>query len=85
MVTTLMIQPKWLISSTVTLLYRWGIIALNIDKLIPRTRKSPTDYLKNRNADSMFLSPVTQQEIEFIIQNLNSQKQLVPVAFQYSF
>ena len=35
-------------------------VASNIDKSIPRTRKSPTDYLKNRNADSMFLSPVTE-------------------------
>ena len=31
-------------------------------------------YLKNRNADSVFLSPITEQEIEFIIQSLNSQK-----------
>ena len=53
-------------------------VASNIDRSIPRTRKSPTDYLKNRNADSMFLSPVTEQEIEFIIQSLNSQKSVGP-------
>ena len=44
-------------------------VASNIDKSIPGTQKSPTDYLKNRNADSTFLSPVTEQEIEFIICN----------------
>ena len=53
-------------------------VASNIDRSIPRTRKSPTDYLKNRNADSMFLSPVTEQEIEFITQSLNSQKAVGP-------
>ena len=35
-------------------------VASNLEKSIPRTRKSPTDYLKNRNADSVFLSPVTE-------------------------
>ena len=53
-------------------------VASNIDKSIPRTRKSPTNSLKNRNADSMFLSPATEQEIEFIIQSLNSQKTIGP-------
>ena len=53
-------------------------VASNIDKSTPRTRTSPTDYMKNRTADSMFLSPVTEQEIEFIIQPLNSQKAIGP-------
>ena len=35
----------------------------NLDKTIPRTRKSSIDYLKNRNGSSMFLAPVTTQEI----------------------
>ena len=54
------------------------IVALNIDKSFSRTRKSPANYLKNRNADFMFLSPVTEQEAEFIIRSLNSQKAIGP-------
>ena len=43
-------------------------VSLNIDKSIPRTKKSPTDYLKIRNSNYLFLTPVTEQEIEIIIQ-----------------
>ena len=43
-------------------------------KIIPRTRKSPVDYLKNRNGSSMFLAPVTTQQIKVIIQSLNTKK-----------
>ena len=31
-------------------------VASNIDKSIPTTRKAPTDYLKNRNADSVSIT-----------------------------
>ena len=53
-------------------------VGSNINKSIPIIRKSPTDYLKNRNADSMLLSTVTEQKIKFIIQSLNSQKAIGP-------
>ena len=31
----------------------------NIDKSITRTRKSPLDFLRNRNVNSVFLAPAT--------------------------
>ena len=31
-------------------------VGSNIDKSIPRTKKSPTDYLKIRNSDSFFFN-----------------------------
>ena len=49
-----------------------------IDKSIPRTKKSPMDYLKSRNPNSMFLAPISEQEIEIIIQSLNSKKAIGP-------
>ena len=39
----------------------------NIDKSVSRTRKAPLDYLKNGNPSSLFLAPVTPDEIEIII------------------
>ena len=36
-------------------------VGSNIDKSIPRTKKSPTNYLKNRNSNSLFLTPVMEQ------------------------
>ena len=53
-------------------------VGSNIDKSIPRTKKSPTDYLKIRNSNSLFLTPVTEQEIEIIIQSLNPRKAIGP-------
>ena len=53
-------------------------VGSNLDKTIPRTRKSPIDYLKNRNGSSMFLAPVTTQAIELIIQSLNTKKSIGP-------
>ena len=38
-------------------------VGLNIDRTIPRTTKSPTDYLKGRISQSMFLAPVCLEEI----------------------
>ena len=38
-------------------------VGSNIDKSIPRIGKSPTDYLKNRNDDSMFHSRNSQKAI----------------------
>ena len=53
-------------------------VGSNIDKSIPRTKKSPTDYLKNRNSNSLFLTPITEQDIEIIIQSLNPRKAIGP-------
>ena len=47
-----------------------------IDKTIPRTRKSPIDYLKNRISHSIFLASVTPEEIEVIIQSLKLSKKI---------
>ena len=52
--------------------YYFVDVGSNIDKSISRTKISPTDCLKNRNSNSFFLTPVTEQEIEVIIQSLNS-------------
>ena len=45
---------------------------------IPRTKKSPLDYLKNRNMNSFFISPVTHSEIEDIIIALKNGKSTGP-------
>ena len=61
-------------------------VGSNIDKSILRTKTSPTDYLKNRNSNSLFLTPVTEQEIEIIIQSLNPGKAImVHTVSLYSF
>ena len=39
----------------------------NIDKSTPITKKSALDYLKKQNPNSLFLAPVTLQDIETII------------------
>ena len=50
----------------------------NIDKSIPRARKAPLDYLKNSSPSSLFLAPVTPDEIEIIIKSLNTKKSIGP-------
>ena len=55
-----------------------------IDKTIPRTRKSSTDYLKNRISQTTFLTSVTPEEIEVIIQCLNVKKSLGPYSIPVS-
>ena len=50
----------------------------NIDKSIPRTRKSPMDYLLNRIPNSIVLAPVTEREIEIKIESLNQKKVIGP-------
>ena len=47
-------------------------VGSNIDKCITRTRKSPLDFLRNRNLNSMFPAPATPQELETIIHSLNT-------------
>ena len=58
-------------------------VGSNIDKKIPRTKKSPLAYLKKRISNSLFLSPTTPEEIETIIQSSNVKKSYWPL--QYSF
>ena len=44
-------------------------IAAKIDEEIPRTRKSPFDYLRQMNELTFFLSPTDSAEVESIISN----------------
>ena len=55
----------------------------NIDKSIPRTKKSAFDYLKNQNPNSLFLAPVTPQEIETVIQSLTKTNLSDHTVFQF--
>ena len=55
-------------------------VGTKIDKSIPRTKKSSLSYLENRNSDSLFLAPVTPNEIEIIINSLN--KSTGPIVYQ---
>ena len=41
-------------------------VGTEVGKSIPRTKKLPLSYLKNRNSDLLFLAPVTSNEIEII-------------------
>ena len=45
---------------------------------IPRTKKSPLDYLKQRTTDSIFLQPTIYTEIEDIISCLQNGKSTGP-------
>ena len=49
-----------------------------IDKAIPRTKKSPIAYLKDRNGHSIFLAPTDPLEIETIIMSFNNSKSVGP-------
>ena len=42
-------------------------MATKIDKKITKSKRSSTDYLKNRNLNSLLLNPLTESEIEKII------------------
>ena len=53
-------------------------VGTKVDKSIPRTKTSPLSYLKNKNSDSLFLAPVTPNEIEIIINSLNKNKSTGP-------
>ena len=45
---------------------------------IPRTKKSPLDYLKRRNANSIFFKPIVSVEIQDIISGLDNSKSSGP-------
>ena len=53
-------------------------VADNIEKAIPRTSKSPMDYLQASNPYSTFLSPTTKFEVEDVISNLDSTTSIGP-------
>ena len=59
-------------------------VAQKIDKKIPKTRKSPLDYLTLRNDKTFFLSPVTPVEIEIIINALQAGKAVGPYSIPIS-
>ena len=58
-------------------------VGTQTDKTIPRTKKSPTDYLKNRAQESIFLAPVTPKQIEINIHSFKSKRPLVLMAFLF--
>ena len=53
-------------------------VGSQIDKTIPITKKSPTDYFKSKILESIFLAPVTPEEIKVIIHFLNVKKAIGP-------
>ena len=53
-------------------------VATQIDSDIPRTRKSPLDYLGCKLEHSFFLSPTNSAEIESIISQLKNGKAVGP-------
>ena len=53
-------------------------VAGNSTKSIPRTRKSPMDYLGTRNEHSFFITPVLPMEISGIISSLKTGKSIGP-------
>ena len=53
-------------------------ITAKINDSIPHTKKSPLDYLTNRNDKSFFISPTTPEEVEAIIISFNSRKSTGP-------
>ena len=49
-----------------------------INKGIPRSKKSSMDYFNDRVGNSFFLSPVNAKEIESIILSFNNSKSIGP-------
>ena len=52
--------------------------AKKVNEKIPRTKKSPSDYLSSKNAECFFISPVTPHEIKSIINSMKSGKAVGP-------
>ena len=52
--------------------------AKKISEKIPRTKKSPLDYLSSRNLNSFFISAVSPNEVQNIIGSLKSGKAVGP-------
>ena len=56
-------------------------VAGNVAKGIPRTRKSPMDYLGARNEHSFFMTPVIPMEVSDVKSLLNTGKSIGPDSF----
>ena len=54
------------------------ITAHKINEKIPRTRKSPLDYLSFTNTYSFFIAAVTPEEIQIIINSMKNGKAIGP-------
>ena len=52
----------------------FGSMAKEIDKKIPKSKRTYTDYLKNINLNSLLLNPATESEIEKIINMFSKEK-----------
>ena len=52
--------------------------AHKINQKIPRTRKSPKDYLSFSNTDSVFIAAVTPEEIQIVINSMKNGKAIGP-------
>ena len=50
----------------------------HINNDIPRTKKSPVDYLNDHVGNSLFLSPTNAKKIESIILSFNNNKSVGP-------
>ena len=57
-------------------------VSKKITSAIPRTRKSPLDYLKHSNDKSFFLSSVVPEEVECLINSLQDGKTVSPYSIQ---
>ena len=60
-------------------------ITSEVDSEIPRSRKSPLDYLGNKCGSSFFLSPTDSAEIENIIAELKKSKASGPYSIPGHF
>ena len=60
-------------------------IAANIDSGIPRTRKSPLDYLGEKCEQNFFLSPTDSVEVQSIISELKKGKPAGPFSIPCTF
>ena len=56
----------------------FGSMAKEIDKKIPKSKRTYTDYLKNINLNSLLLNPATESEIEKIINMFSKEKAVGP-------
>ena len=59
--------------------------ATKINEKIPRTEKSPLDYLSSRNLNAFFISAVSPNEVENIIGSLKSGKAVGPYGIPIFF
>ena len=56
----------------------FGSVASETGKKIPESKRTFLDYLKNRNLNSLLLNPVTESEIEKIINMFSGKKAVGP-------